>query len=132
MKNPSKECYRIHSEICKTIAHAKRLEILDTLRKGELSVNELAHRMGVQAANVSQQLALLRSAGVVETRRTGTTVHYRIANPKILKAYDLMTEVMEEAMTARSRLARGSRPRTSSAPRLRAPLTADRRSSRRN
>ena len=67
-----KDRYRIHAEICKAIAHAKRLEILDTLRDREMNVNDLALKMGVQAANVSQQLALLRSAGVVETRRAGT------------------------------------------------------------
>ena len=107
-----KECYRLHSEICKTIAQAKRLEILDTLRDGELSVNDLAARMGVTPSNVSQQLAILRGAGVLATRRDGTSVFYRIANRKILQAYDLMTEVMEETMAARARLARPARVRT--------------------
>lgn len=107
----SKDFYRAHSEICKTIAHAKRLEILDTLRRGEMSVNQIAEAMGVLPANVSQQLAVLRGAGVLETRREGTSVFYRIANPKILQAYDLMTEVMKEVAAARARIVRPPRSR---------------------
>ena len=106
-----REYYRIHADICKTIAHSKRLEILDNLRRGETSVGEIASRMGVAPANVSQQLAILRSAGVVETRREGTVVYYRIANPKILQAYDLMTEVMKEVATTRARMARPPKSR---------------------
>jgi len=109
----SKDFYRAHSEICKTIAHAKRLEILDTLRTGEMSVNDIAEAMDTPAANVSQQLAVLRSAGVLATRQKGTSVFYRIANPKILKAYDLMTEVMKEVAAARARMARAPKTRAS-------------------
>lgn len=101
-----KDFYRAHESICKTIAHAKRLEILDTLRDGEMSVNELAERMELPPANVSQQLAVLRNAGVLQTRQEGASVFYRIANPKILQAYDLMTQVMKEVAAERSRLVR--------------------------
>jgi ArsR family transcriptional regulator len=107
-----KDYYRAHSEICKTIAHAKRLEILDTLRRGEMSVNQIAEAMDAPPANVSQQLAILRSAGVLDTRHKGTSVFYRIANPKILQAYDLMTEVMKEVATTRARLARPPKSRS--------------------
>lgn len=101
-----KDFYLAHETICKTIAHAKRLEILDTLRDGEMSVNELAETMGVASANVSQQLAILRNAGVLATRPSGTSVYYRIANPKILRAYDLMTEVMKEVAADRAKVVR--------------------------
>lgn len=101
-----KDFYLAHANICKTIAHAKRLEILDTLRDGEMSVNDLAATMGIPAANVSQQLAILRNAGVLATRQEGTSIRYRIANPKILQAYDLMTQVMKEVAADRARLMR--------------------------
>jgi len=105
-----KDFYRLHAEICKTIANPKRLEILNLLRGAERHVGELAEQMGVPAANVSQQLAVLHGAGVVSRRRDGTTVFYRIANPKIMKAYDLMTEVMKDAAAERSRVIRAKRP----------------------
>jgi len=101
-----KDFYLAHESICKTIAHAKRLEILDTLRDGEMSVGELADKMGVAPANVSQQLAILRNAGVLAARQEGTSVFYRIANVKILQAYDLMTQVMKEVAADRARVAR--------------------------
>jgi ArsR family transcriptional regulator len=92
----SKEFFRLHAEICRSISHPKRLEILSLLGSSERSVTELAELMGISPANVSQQLGVLRNSGVVERRMEGTSAFYRIANMKILKAYDLMTEVMEE------------------------------------
>jgi DNA-binding transcriptional ArsR family regulator len=104
-----KNVYKAHAQVCKTIAHAKRLEILDLLRNGEMCVNDLAKAMEVPAANVSQQLAVLRSAGVVRTRQDGTTVYYRVASPKILRAYDLMSEVMQEQATALAEAVHGDK-----------------------
>ncbi len=99
--------YRIHATICKTIAHAKRLQILDILRSGERTVNEIAESMGARPANVSQQLAILRGAGVLKTRRDGNRIFYAVSNPKILQACDLMTQVMlEEAAATRAELRR--------------------------
>jgi ArsR family transcriptional regulator len=105
-----KDFYRLHADICKTIANPKRLEILNLLRGVERHVGDLAEQMGVSAANVSQQLAVLHGAGVVSRRRDGTTVFYRIANPKIMKAYDLMTEVMKDTAAERARVVRAKRP----------------------
>ena len=107
--------YQVHATVCRTIAHAKRLQILDLLRSGERSVNDLAEAMGASAANVSQQLAVLRGAGVVRTRREGTTVYYSVANPKILQAYDLMTQVMRDQIASLG--AQASRPPVAAPPR---------------
>ena len=49
------ETYRLHAEICRSIAHPKRLEILNLLRPGELSVSDLAQRMAISPTNVSQR-----------------------------------------------------------------------------
>ena len=54
-----KEIYRFHAEVCRSIAHPKRLEILNLLRNGERSVGELAQLMEISPTNVSQQLAVL-------------------------------------------------------------------------
>ena len=105
----SRDFYELQSGICRAIAHAKRLEILDALRGGDLSVGELAARTGSSVANVSQQLAVLRDAGVLSTRRAGTAVYYSIANAKILRVCDLMTEITEEV--AASRVAASRLPR---------------------
>ena len=90
------ELFVLHAEICKTLANPKRLEILNALRYGEVSVAQLVRILGLPKANVSQHLALLRSRGVVKARREGLNVYYRVANPKIIRACNLMREVLTE------------------------------------
>lgn len=95
------EFYCLHSELCKTLANAKRQMILGSLRDTELTVSELHARTGIPQATLSQHLAILRGAGVVRARRAGTHVYYSITNPKIIQAFDLITEVMRETLEAR-------------------------------
>ena len=97
---PDEDFYCLHSEICKTLANAKRQMILGSLRDEELTVGELHERTGIPQATLSQHLAILRNHGVVRARRAGTRVYYAIANPKIIQAFDLITEVMQESLDA--------------------------------
>ena len=97
--------YELHAGICQTLANPKRLEILNLLRDGERSVSDLAERMGLSPSNVSQHLTLLRQKGVVTARRDGLAVYYRIANRKIIRACDLMREVLLEQLAAGGELA---------------------------
>lgn len=98
-----RDFFCMHSDLCKTLANDKRQMILASLRDGELSVSELAERTGIAQANLSQHLSTMRAHGVVNTRRDGTRIFYRIANPKLIQAFDLITEVMQESMEGRSR-----------------------------
>ena len=74
----------------RALSDPKRLCVLDSLTKGELSVRELSEVVGCQVPNMSQHLAVLRSAGLVSTRRVGSTVYYRDADPAVLEAYRLI------------------------------------------
>ncbi len=85
-----------HSDLCKTLANDKRQMILYALRDGELSVNDLVARTGISQPNLSQHLARMRAVGAVNTRRNGAHIYYEIANPKLIQAFDLITEVLEE------------------------------------
>ncbi len=100
-----KRIFDLHARICRTLAHPKRLEILSLLRDGELSVGELAERMGLSLANVSQHLAILRDKGVVMTRREGVNIYYRVADSRIIQACDLMREVLFEQLARSGQLA---------------------------
>lgn len=93
----------MHSELCKTLANDKRQMILGTLRDGELTVTELSKRTGIAQSNLSQHLGVMRAHDVVHARRDGSHVYYSIANPKLIQAFDLITEVMQESIEARSR-----------------------------
>ena len=76
--------------IGRALADPKRLSVLETLAAGEASVSELSACAGCHVPNMSQHLAVLRSAGLVATRREGSTVYYRLADPKVLEAYRLI------------------------------------------
>lgn len=100
----SEDFYCLHSDICKTLANEKRQRILDCLRDGELTVTELRELTGISQATLSQHLAVMRAKGVVVSHRDGSHVRYRISNPKILQAFDLISEVMAESIDERKDL----------------------------
>lgn len=95
---PDSDFYCLHSELCKSLANAKRQMILGALRDDELTVSQLQERTGIAQATLSQHLGILRSRGVLRARRDGNFIYYAIANPKIIQAFDLITEVMNETL----------------------------------
>ncbi len=97
--------YEFQADICKIFSHAKRLEIINTLKNGELSASELIDKTGLSKANLSQHMNVLRSKGVVIARRGGVNIHYRIANPKIVQACHLMREVLLEQFQQKGKMA---------------------------
>jgi ArsR family transcriptional regulator len=103
----NKELFKLQAEICKTMANPKRLHIIYVLKEGEKSAGEIADELGVTKANASQQLAILKSCGVVNARRDGVNIYYSISNPKIVKACALMREVLTEEMQKRQNLING-------------------------
>jgi len=89
------DSFRRRAELCRVLTDPKRLLILDALRAGDRSVGELADELGCTMPNTSQHLAQLRSAGLVASRREGTTVHYRLAEPRITAACDLVGAIAD-------------------------------------
>ena len=98
-----------HAELCQTLASPVRLEILNLLRDDEQRVSELAEATGLNQANVSQHLAVLRNKGIVSTRREGTNIYYRVANPKMIRACDLIRQVLAEQADEHIEIARAAR-----------------------
>jgi ArsR family transcriptional regulator len=96
------ERYRLHAEVCRVLTDPKRLMLLDVLREGEHSVGDLAGELGCNLANASQHLAVLRSAGLVETRRVGTTVLYTLAEPELVEACDVIHQIVGRRIASRS------------------------------
>ncbi len=93
-----KQLYKHHAEFCKVLANPKRLEIMFLLGQEELCVEEITEKMHIRVANVSQHLSIMRKKGIVNTRREGKNIYYRIANKKIIQACSIMREVMIENM----------------------------------
>lgn len=87
--------YERRARICQVLADAKRLRLIDALRDdAEKSVGELAEVISATYPNVSQHLNVMRDAGLVTSRRDGTTVYYRLAYPQITQACDIVTNVL--------------------------------------
>jgi len=73
-----------YAAVGRALADPKRLCVLESLAIGELSVTDLSERVGCQVPNMSQHLSVLRTAGIVSSRRQGSTVLYRIADSTVM------------------------------------------------
>jgi DNA-binding transcriptional ArsR family regulator len=93
------DTYRLHAEICKVLTEPKRLVMLDALRHGGRSVSQLAATIGVSLPNASQHLAVMRNAGLVAGRRSGTSITYHLAEPGIVEACDVIHRIVERRLS---------------------------------
>src|SRR5215469_14040810 len=75
--------YEQFASIGKALANPHRLELLDVLAQGERTVETLAQETGQPVANASQHLQILRAARLVETRRAGVSIYYRLASQEV-------------------------------------------------
>jgi len=93
-----KELYKIHAEMCKVFSNPTRLEILNLLRDKEMSVTELIEKTKLSQANISQHLSIMKSKGTVISDRKGKNIYYKLTNSKIIKAFDIIKEVLTERL----------------------------------
>jgi ArsR family transcriptional regulator, virulence genes transcriptional regulator len=85
---------RVHAaSIARALADPKRLCVLEQLADGERSVSDLSRDVGCQVPNMSQHLSVLRTAGLVASRREGNSVFYRLVDDRVLDAYRLLQQV---------------------------------------
>ncbi|WP_405959643.1 metalloregulator ArsR/SmtB family transcription factor [Streptomyces sp. NBC_00024] len=75
--------YQLKADFFKTLGHPVRVCVLELLSSREYAVAEMLPELGIEAAHLSQQLAILRRANLVATRREGSTVHYRLATSEV-------------------------------------------------
>jgi ArsR family transcriptional regulator len=100
-----RKLFELQAELCKTLANPKRLEILEILKEHrEISVNELSELLEIPKANTSQHLAVLRQAGVVDTRKDGINVFYSLRSTKISEACSLTRQILLERLEANAGL----------------------------
>ncbi len=99
--------YSYHAEMCKVFSHPKRLELINVLRDKEMSAGELGEKLGLASANLSQHLAMMRERRLLLSRKEGNVVYYRIANPRLLEAFDLLREILFEQIRQDATLIQG-------------------------
>ena len=88
-RDANQPLHRFKAELFKTLGHPLRIRVLELLRKGEVSVRDLLRELRVEPSSASQQLGVLRSRGIVESRRSGATVLYRVRDPLTIELLDV-------------------------------------------
>jgi DNA-binding transcriptional ArsR family regulator len=83
MSNNLHNCLEEQAEIHQVLSNSSRLQILRVLEKQEISVGDLAEKIGATLQNTSQHLRLMKDKGVLEARREGQTIFYRISESEI-------------------------------------------------
>lgn len=102
------QIYIYHAEMCKVFSHPKRLELINTLRDKEMSAGELSEKLGLAPANLSQHLTMMRERHILASRKEGNVVYYRIANLRLLEAFDLLREILFEHIRQDAALIQGT------------------------
>jgi ArsR family transcriptional regulator len=90
--------YQLKAEFFKTLGHPARIRVLEVLREGEHSVSQLVPEVGIEASHLSQQLAVLRRANLVQTRKEGSTVFYSVADPAVFELLEVAKRILTSSL----------------------------------
>ncbi len=100
MAGPPQPIHRIKADFFRTLGHPARVRILELLRDGELTVGELQAELEIDSSGASQHLGAMRRQGLLESRRDGTNVYYRVRDPRTFQlletARQLISSHLEE------------------------------------
>ena len=100
-----REINHLHAEVCGGLSDPKRIAILYALAEGRKSVMELAETLETPQPTISRHLKILRERGMVIPERKGANIIYRLGDKRIIKALDLLREVLSDDLNKRSALA---------------------------
>ncbi|MFJ8230324.1 ArsR/SmtB family transcription factor [Streptomyces sp. NPDC094448] len=96
--------YQLKAEFFKTLGHPVRIRVLELLSEREHAVSELLPEVRVEAASLSQQLAVLRRARLVATRREGSAVIYALASPEVAELLRVARTILTGLLTDQAQL----------------------------
>jgi ArsR family transcriptional regulator len=86
--------YQLKAEFFKTLGHPARIRILELLSDREHAVSEMLPEVGIESANLSQQLAVLRRTGLVTTRKEGSAVFYSLTSPHVAQLLAVARQIL--------------------------------------
>ena len=98
------EIFERQARICKAFAHPGRLQILDQLGSGEKGIADLQTALGISKTGMSQHISILKSVGVITTRRNGKQIYCALAMPEVKQACQLIRKVLHAQITGSHRL----------------------------
>jgi DNA-binding transcriptional ArsR family regulator len=97
------------ADLFRALAHPARIRVLEVLAEGEHSVGEMQPLVGIESSHLSQQLAVLRRAGLVTTRKAGSSVFYAIRDPALVELLAVAKRVLINALSESTELLAGLR-----------------------
>jgi DNA-binding transcriptional ArsR family regulator len=100
----SRPLYRAKAEFFKTLGHPARVRVLELLSVRERAVAELLPEVGIEAAHLSQQLAVLRRAGLVAVRKEGAAVVYSLTSPQLSDLLAVARRILTEVLSGQVEL----------------------------
>jgi DNA-binding transcriptional ArsR family regulator len=103
----SKPLYQLKADFFKTIGHPARIRVLELLSEREHAVAEMLPQVGIESAHLSQQLAVLRRAGLVVSRKEGSTVYYSLTSPHIAELLAVARQILTGVLSGQVELLAG-------------------------
>jgi ArsR family transcriptional regulator len=100
----SRPLYQAKAEFFKTLGHPARIRVLELLSQREYAVGEMLPEVGVEATSLSQQLAVLRRAGLVTFRKEGSTVYYSLTSPQVAELLVVARRILTEVLAGQVEL----------------------------
>ena len=101
----AREVQLLHERVCPALGDPKRLLILYALDEGPMCVSELVEELQLPQPTVSRHLRVLRERSLVNTERQGTAIYYSLSDRRLLRAVDLLRQVLQAQMAAEADLA---------------------------
>ncbi len=96
--------YQLKAEFFKTLGHPARIRVLELLSEREHAVAEMLPEVGIEPAHLSQQLAVLRRANLVKTRKEGSNVYYSLTSPQVAELLRVARSILSGVLAGQAEL----------------------------
>ncbi|WP_189317268.1 ArsR/SmtB family transcription factor [Streptomyces brasiliensis] len=96
--------YQLKAEFFKTLGHPARIRVLELLSEREHAVAEMLPKVGIEPAHLSQQLAMLRRANLVRTRKEGSNVYYSLTSPEVAELLRVARTILSGVLAGQAEL----------------------------
>lgn len=90
--------YKVKAEFFRTLGHPARIRVLEVLQGGEHAVSELLPEVGIEASHLSQQLGVMRRAGIIQSRKVGSNVYYWVGDPKLFELLEVAKAIITTSL----------------------------------
>ncbi len=96
--------YQLKADFFKTLGHPARIRVLELLSDREHAVAEMLPQVGIEPAHLSQQLAVLRRANLVTSRKEGSTVYYSLTSPQVAELLAVARRILTSVLSGQAEL----------------------------